>query len=175
MEYSKVIRLRKSTRAFKPEQISDEALKAVLEAAYLAPVGMAEYEKIRLTVVQDQKVIARMEEIAAEAMGGQKDFHPAYGAQTLVYVSESTADGDMITGCNTGCIMENMMLAAVDQGLGTVYLMGMVQAPGPNPEIPQLLNLPEGFRPVSAVALGYAAEPAEEREVTEKIVTNYVK
>ncbi|MCD8144096.1 MAG: nitroreductase family protein [Oscillospiraceae bacterium] len=174
MEFNEVIRSRKSVRAYQSAQISDAQLQAVLEAAYNAPVGMGQFEKIHLTVVQNAEVIARLEAIAGAA-AGQEDFHPSYGAPTLIYVSESTEDGELITGCNVGCIMENMQLAAVDQGLGSCYLMGMVQMAKGNPETAKLLGIPEGFCTVSAVALGYPVEENTQREVGARMETNYVK
>lgn len=174
MEFTNVTRTRQSVRAFKSQQISDAQLQAILDAAYNAPVGMGKFENFRLIVVQNADVIAKLEACGA-AVVGEKDFHPSYGAPTLIYVCESTEDADLLTGANVGCIVENMLLAAVDQGLGGCYLMGMVQIPKDSPEPAKLLNVPEGFRPVSAVAVGYPVEPVSERQVGARIETSYVK
>ncbi len=176
MEFKQVITSRCSVRAYQPQQIAPEQLQAVLEAAYNAPVGMREFDKLHLTVVQNPEIISRLVEIARgyapEAI--RAEFDPTHGAPTLIYVSESVAHSDLMTGCNTGCVMENMLLAAFDQGLGSLYMMGMVQMPAANPEPARLLGLPEGFRPVSAVALGYPVEEIAPRAVGERIATNFV-
>ena len=174
MEFSLVTRTRQSVRAFEARQITDEQLAAVLDAAYNAPVGMGQFEKIQLIVVQSPEVIGKLEAIAGAA-AGQEDFHPAYGAQTLIYVCEAAEDGELITGCNTGCIVENMLLAAVNEGLGGIYLMGMVQMANANPETAKLLGVPEGFRAVSAAGIGYPAAPVGVREVGARMATSYVK
>ena len=53
MEFTKVIRLRRSTRGFTSEQITNEQLREILDAAQLAPIAGADYTMSHLTVVQD--------------------------------------------------------------------------------------------------------------------------
>ena len=81
----------------------------------------------------------------------------------------------IIYGANASCVMENMLLAAVDQGLAGVYLFGISQALQGQERVAQLLQLPEGFRTVSAIAVGHPAQPLEPRSLTlDKIATNRV-
>ena len=46
MNTLEAIATRKSTRAYTPEQISEEALDTILKAASAAPIAMAKYDKI---------------------------------------------------------------------------------------------------------------------------------
>ncbi len=176
MEFNKVIKLRKSVRAYRPEQITQEQLNAVLEAAHYAPVGMAQFDKLRLFVVQDPAIIAQLVEVAKGFAPPhiQGEFDPTHGAPTLIYVAESTEHDTLITGCNVGCVMENMLLAAFDQGIGSLYLMGMVQMGNNSPIPAQLLGVPEGFRLVSAVALGYPVEEIAPRTQGNGIAVTYL-
>nr|WP_271716067.1 nitroreductase family protein [Anaeromicropila herbilytica] len=57
---------------------------------------------------------------------------------------------------NAACIIENMLLAATDQNIGSVYLWGVAMALQLYSELFQELDLPDGFIPVSGLALGYA-------------------
>lgn len=66
--------------------------------------------------------------------------------------------------------MENMLLEAADLGLGAVYLFGVSQVLFANEEITKLLQVPEGFRTVSAIAVGTSADVLRERILgTDKI------
>ena len=58
-------------------------------------------------------------------------------------------------------IMENMILAATDMGLGSVFLLAICAALAQNPDIMKQLQIPEGFVPTAAMALGYAATEAK--------------
>ena len=67
---------------------------------------------------------------------------------------------------------ENMLLEAADRGLGAVYLFGVSQVLFANEEITKLLQIPEGFRTVSAIAVGTSADALQERTLgTDKIST----
>ena len=45
-----------SCRAYRPEQITPEELKQLLQAANAAPVGMAKYETLKISVVQSREL-----------------------------------------------------------------------------------------------------------------------
>lgn len=72
-------------------------------------------------------------------------------------------DEEIIKGCNAGVVMENMLLEVADLGLGAVYLFGVSQVLFANEEIAKLLQIPEGFRTVSAIAVGTSADALQER------------
>ena len=69
-----------------------------------------------------------------------------------------------------------MSLAATDLGLGSVYLYGFLVAFSAEPELLKELGLPEGFSPVSAIALGYPVQPlTEEKEPKKTISINTIQ
>lgn len=90
---------------------------------------------------------------------GDPNAYPSYHAPTLIYVSNSLEDEEIIVGANASCIMENMLLAAADLNLASVYLFGLSQALQSEPRVRELLKLPEGFRTVAAIAVGHPAHP----------------
>ena len=55
MEFNKTIAARQSVRKFTEAQITDEQLKAILEAANAAPACMGQYDHLHLTVVQNRR------------------------------------------------------------------------------------------------------------------------
>ena len=164
MELKEAMQLRASCRAYRQEQITDEQLEAILDAAYLAPVGMGAFDTVRLIVVQDQEKLEKLNDLAADA-AGNPEMRPTYGAPTLVYVCMKADTGDLLAGANVGCIMENMMLAAAEQGLGSVYLFGVCRMLEGNAGANELIGLPEGFRAISAAAVGIPEETPAAREV----------
>lgn len=169
MEFKKTLAMRQSVRKFTDEQITNEQLNTLLQAANAAPTCMGNYDRVHLTVVQDPDILKRLNE-AFQKAAGDPDIQVTYGAPTVIYVSDNKEDEEIIKGANAGVIMENMLLAASDMGLGAVYLFGLSQVLFADDEISDLLQLPEGFRTVSAIAVGVAADPAAERPlVTDKI------
>lgn len=176
MELIKAIAIRKSTRSYKSEQISDESLNTIIKAGCAAPVGMGAYDTIHLTVVQNADLLNKITNIAREFFGNPKA-NPLYDAPTLVIVSSKPNEKAPSIGlANASCIIENMSLAATDLGVGSVYLLGFVFAISKNEELLKELNLPSGFVPDAAIALGYPTEPLTQvKELKEAIGINVIK
>lgn len=174
MEFTRTLTLRQSTRAFTGEQLSEAEVSALLKAAMSSPTAMARFERLHLTVVQDPAVLEELNLLFQKAVGNPEAY-PTYHAPTLIYVSSSTEDEEILAGANAGCVMENMLLAATDMGLGCVYLFGVSQALQGEARVAELLQLPEGFRTVSAIAVGHAAQALEERQIpADKIAVNRI-
>lgn len=186
MEFSKVLEMRRSTRSYKEEQITDEQLDALINAANRAPVGSNKYEDVHLTVVQNQEIILAMceaawerfakrqklEEIAGDTIDTMKEPQPKnnlfYGAPTVIFVShrkQSLQPG--IEWANVTSVVNQMYLAATDMGLGSVYMWGALESMRMIPELDHtdLLNLPDGFEPLLAIAVGYPEEELQERPI----------
>ena len=169
MEFNKTIAARQSVRKFTEAQITDEQLKAILEAANAAPACMGQYDHLHLTVVQKPEILAQINAAFRKAVN-DPNMQVTYGAPTVIYVSCKNQDEEIIKGCNAGVVMENMLLEAADLGLGAVYLFGVSQVLFANEEITKLLQIPEGFRTVSAIAVGTSADDLQERILgTDKI------
>lgn len=163
MEFSQVIRARRSVRAFRPEQITPEQLNRLLEAAALAPVGMSRNEREQLRVVQDPELLDALNADFAASIGNV-DACPTYGAPTVIFVLGRREDPEILLGANAACIVENMALAATDLGLGSVYLLGICNELKNSAHAAALLQIASEDRLVSALAVGYAAAPVEARE-----------
>ena len=76
-ETLETIKSRRSCRAYKPEQITDEELNAVLEAGTYAASAMGR-QSAKIVVVQDAATRAQLTRMNAAVMG--KDTDPMYGA-----------------------------------------------------------------------------------------------
>ena len=174
METLKTIVKRKSTRAFSTEkQIARADLDIILAAGCAAPVGMADYASIHLTVVQSPEFLAKINSTARAAFNLDRDV--LYGAPTFVLVSVSEQQkAPNIHFANVGCIVENMLLAATDLGIDSVYLWGASNVIAGNAELCKQIGIPDGFKPASGAALGYAVEnnPGE-KELGVTLSINY--
>ncbi len=177
MELMKAIATRQSCRAYTGEQLTENQLHTVLEAANAAPVGMGKYDEVKLTVIQNKELLARLDDVGAKFFRNP-EVRPTYGAPTVILVSAiiPKSQNNPSSYCNAACIIENMSLAATDLGLGSVYLLGVAAALGLEPKLAEELKVPKGFMPISALALGKSSITLKERELTDsKIVTDVLK
>ena len=153
-EVLKAIRERRSIRRFKPEQVTDEELKTVLEAGTWAPTGHGSQDPW-IVAVQNEALRKRLTQLNAQMMGVSSD--PYYGAPTLVLVFASKdnennyRDGSLVLG--------NMMLAAHSIGLASCWINreDKMFETAEGKQIMKELNLPDGLMGVGALSLGYAA------------------
>lgn len=175
METLKAIAKRKSTRAFLPDkQISKESLNTILSAGCAAPVGMSDYSSIHLTVIQNRELLEKISQTAQDVMKININF--MYGAPTFVLISASEKQkAPNVQYSNIACVIENMLLAATDIGVDSVYLWGGLTIFAENIELCKELGIPDGFSPVSGVALGYALENnPTEKELGVTMSINYI-
>ncbi|MDR3271160.1 MAG: nitroreductase family protein [Peptococcaceae bacterium] len=171
METTKAIATRRSIRAFKPDPIKDSDLQTILRAAKMAPIGRGLYDNVHITVVQKASLIDKIAAAAKQATGN--DLSPNYGASTLIIVSGKPLGGLEIG--NAACIVENMLIAATDLGLGSCYIWGAIHVTKDQKDIIAELHLPDGLVPVSAAAIGYAVTPADSEAEERPIGVNVVK
>ena len=108
---------RRSIRAYKPEQISEDELQSVLKAGLLAPSAMNR-QPTAMLVVQDKDTISLLSKLNAKVMG--KDIDPFYGAPTVIVV---LADRNVPTYIEDGAlVLGNLMNAANAVGLGSCWV-----------------------------------------------------
>ena len=157
-EVLRALRERRSCRSYKPEQIKDDELQAVLEAGTWAPTAMG-LQDPWIVAVQNPALLEKVSRMNREVWG--RDIDPFYGAPTYVLVFASdpekwkngVPDGSLVLG--------NMMLAAHAVGLGSCWInreREMFATPEGRALMAEL-GLPEGLIGVGALALGYPAAP----------------
>ncbi len=151
---------RKSVRAYTSEQISEEALNTIIQAGFAAPVAMAMYESLHITVIQNEEILTRLADGASEfvfkTLGIRKNMD--FGAKTIIVVSSTPVHRPGMEYANVGIVLENMVLAATDLGIGSVILGTPIVALAQNADLVKAIAVPEGFTPILGAAFGYAAE-----------------
>ena len=108
---------RRSIRKYKPEQVCDDHLDAVLEAGLYAASGMNTQNTI-MVAVRDKETRNQLSRMNAEVMGTTSD--PFYGAPCVVVV---LVEPERYTAVEDGSlVMGNLMQAAHDIGLGSCWI-----------------------------------------------------
>lgn len=159
-----IIRTRRSCRSYKSEQITDEQLNMVLEAGTYAPTSRG-LQSPYIVAVQNKELLDRLAKMNADVMGVTTN--PYYDAPTyvLVFVPEDAPNGVQ----DASLVLENMMLAAHAQGLGSCWIHREREmfATAEGKELMAQWGLPEGLVGIGALALGYSAgetSPAKPRK-----------
>ena len=170
MELEQALRLRQSVRAYTDREVAGEDVERILQAAQLAPLAAGDDRTTHLTVVRDP---ALMEEIrAACILTSRKTGQPVdalYGARTMILVSAADLSEDHIEYANAGCLIENMLVQAAALGLGATYIWGCLRKLRANQAVIEKLRLPEGYELLSAMVVGYPAQPVRERTPREHV------
>lgn len=179
------IRDRRTTRNFKPEQIKEEELQAIIEAGIYAPSAHNE-QNWNFTVLQREDLIYEINVEAKEAaknipdetikkMANNEQFNIFYGAPTVVIVS-GKSDGMMPT-VHCAAASENMLIAAEALGIGSCWngFAGILFNSPKGEEYRKKLNIPEGFTPYYALLFGYKAGNATNAPERRENTVQYIR
>jgi nitroreductase len=181
-EVLKAIKERRSVRAYTNEQISQEALDLILEAGIYAPTAHNE-QPWYFTVVQkpqlldemnmkSNEVMAQSENDWLKGLGTNPAFRASYNAPTVIIISAREDAMSIQTDCAAAA--ENMMLAAQSLGIGSVWV-GLLWPYLSLAEAKTSLQLPDGYKPVHAIAFGYPSGPKLPTPPRKKDVVTYIK
>ena len=177
MELNKILEQRKSCKDFSNDKIPADVIEKIIKAGNLSPIGMGKPENLHLTIINSKETLDKIDKSAA-IIFKQPDSHPLYNAPVLIVISAYDINdrSRMTYGCTAGCIAENMILEAVDMGIGTVCMTGIIRAINKNESVFASLKLPEGFTPIFSVAFGYPSNTDDTVRPSnaEKIKKNYV-
>jgi nitroreductase len=161
MDVMEAIRTRRSIRKFKNKSVEEEKLRAVLEAVRLAP-SWANLQCWRFVVVKNPETRAKISNLSyVEAFFAPKGYkiNPAKKALAeapvlIVACADPEQSGDLGEQhyylADMGVASQNLMLAAHDQGLGTVFV-GVFD----EEKVRDLLGIPSTIRIVGLFPLGY--------------------
>ena len=109
---------RRSIRKYKPDQVDEAALEAILRAGTYAATGMNKQSPV-IVAVQDKDTIETLRKMNAGVMGDESR-DPFYGAPTVVIV---LADSSVRTYVEDGSlVIGNMMNAAYSVGVDSCWI-----------------------------------------------------
>lgn len=150
-----VIKTRRSCRAYKPVQITDEELVAVLEAGTYAPTSRG-MQSPYIVAVQEAELLRILGEMNGRVIGMTSN--PYYNAPTYVLVFAPEDGNNPVQ--DGSLVLENMMLAAHAIGLGSCWIHREREmfATEEGKKLMKEWGLPDGLMGIGALALGYPAE-----------------
>ena len=152
MEFQELIRTRRSIRGYKADPVPEDVIGRILEAARIAPTA-ANKQPFQIIVVTDASTRRRFKEVY------DRDWF--YSApMILVGCAEPAqawrrADGFNAAEVDITIVMDHIILAAADEGLGTCWICAFDEG-----KTKQILGIPPEVRVIALTPLGFpAAEP----------------
>lgn len=165
MEFSRLIHERYSVRAYKPDPVEDEKLQQVLMAARIAPTA-ANLQPIQIIVIHTKGREDELTRIYKRSWFVQAPLVICMcGIPAQGWVRGS--DKKNYTDVDAALVMDHLILAAADLGLGTCWIAAFDPAAARD-----VLGLPEGVEPIIMTPLGYPADqlrPKERKPLSELI------
>jgi nitroreductase len=159
MEFGKLIAARYSVRAYRNDPVPDQILQKVLEAGRLAPTA-ANRQAFRILVIHTAGREQELKRIYSRDWFLQAPI--VIGVCALTDSCWVRGDGKSYCDVDAAIVMDHLILAAADQGLGSCWV-GAFDARAAR----EILGLPESVEPVAFTPLGYPGDsPGEKKRRT---------
>jgi len=164
-EVLKAMKNRRSIRQYKSEQIGDAELQAIMEAAIYAPSAMNQ-QKWHFTVIQNRKTLDKIADIINQNLlksgieffverAKSPGFNVFHHAPTVVIVTADEKAHFVEFDC--GAAAENIIVAAESLNISScvIGMSGALFESENAGEIKKKLGIPEGYKFIISIALGY--------------------
>ena len=187
MDFYEVLEKRRTYRDFSDREVSDEILKRVIGAAFKAPTN-DHLRQLEFVVVRSRENIAKVIAPLAEKMAMFADALPKqqkmlmqsslliipFFRQQTQPLLKPAEQSSLNYFASAWCALENMLLAATAEGLGTVF---HIPVSDEAEKIKQIVNAPEGYEFTCLLTMGYPTENAflpkqKEIHIEERIHTD---
>lgn len=159
MEFSELIRVRRSHRKFAAQQVERQKVEAILKAGLLAPSGKSVYP-CEFVVVDEPDMLAKIAHAKAHGAALVEN------APLAVVVVGDTSKSDVWVEDAT-IATTLIMLEAENQGLGAcwvqMHLRGTDDGVAATDNLRNLLNLKPEHEVLAVVAIGYKVEEKNAR------------
>lgn len=155
MDTIKTIMTRRSIRKFKETPVTEEQIKALLEAAMNAP-SAGDGRPWHFVVTTDR---SKLDALADSVDEGNAMFKQAQAA-VLICLDESLEGFKGFGPQDCSCAAQNLQLAAHELGLGTVWI-AIINVPPRVAGCRDVLGVPETLIPFALFPLGVPGETLE--------------
>jgi len=164
MEFSELVVKRYSVRAYKPDPVEEDKLQQVLEAARLAPTA-ANRQPFQLIVIHTAGREAELRRIYDRDWFVQAPLVIcACGIPAQGWVRR---DGKSYCDVDVAIVMDHLILAAANLGLGTCWIAAFDVAAAR-----EVLGIPDDVEPIAFTPLGYPADrprPKQRKALSELV------
>ncbi len=150
MELSEAIKGRRSIRTFKPQDVPEEAVEKLIDAARHAP-SAGNTQPWEFVIVRKPEAKKKLAQAAHQAHVEE--------APVVIVVCADKNRSSMRYGergetlyCiqDTAAAVQNILLTAYSLGLGTCWIGAFIES-----EAEKALRTPDGVRPVAMIPVGY--------------------
>jgi nitroreductase len=160
-----IILSRRTVRRFKPLSVDRSLLEKLVNAGRLGP-SAGNLQPLEFVAVDDAGVRRAVFPCLHWAAYITPRGNPRPGQEPMAYIV--TLVNLAVRGkgfeYDVGAAMENMILAAKEEGLGSCWLLSVERE-----KLAEILNVPQGYRVDCVLALGYPAESPVPEELTGSI------
>jgi nitroreductase len=156
MDFQELIRARYSCRSYRGDPVAEDQLAQVLEAARLAPTA-DNRQPFRLIVVHTAGREQELRRVYDKDWFVQAPLViAACGVRAENWVRKQ--DGKNYNDVDVAIVMDHLILAAADLGLGTCWIAAF------DPDAArEVLELPEGVEPVAFTPLGHPSDAPRQK------------
>jgi nitroreductase len=152
MTFLDLVRRRHSVRAYRPDPVPDDLLASVLEAGRLAPTA-SNRQPFRIIVVQTRGREAELRRIYDRDWFVQAPLVLCVCAVPTEAWRRTMYDGRSHADVDASIVMDHLILAAADLGLGTCWIAAFDPAAAR-----EVLAIPDEGEPMLFTPLGFAAD-----------------
>ena len=153
MEFSELLKKRRTIRCFKQVQVFDKDIRYILEAARVVSCG-GNVQKLRYIVAQDKQLVKDIFENTAWAGLVSPNRSPEWGKNApLTFIILTSSDTGGVIQANAGAAVQSMEYAAADVGLGACWIGAYKKE-----NVEKILELPEQEETLYLLAVGYPDE-----------------
>lgn len=154
MQVTEAIRARRTIRKFEQQPVPEHTLLRLVDAARLAAFG-GNLQPLRFMVIDDKR-LAEQVYPATKWAAYLPEWEPEEGERPLAYIAvlaDTSVKPAEKCEIDAGAAVENLLLAAVEEGLGACWLGAIDRK-----QLTQLLAVPGGLALLYLVAVGYPAQ-----------------
>ena len=141
---------RRSVRKYTEQKIEAEKVDRMLRAAMQAP-SATNQQPWEFLVIDDKETIVKLAEFSpyAKMLPG--------APLAMVILEKQGMRAPLFTEQDLGAAVQNLMLQAVEDGLGSVW-MGVGRGTERETFLTEMFNLPDTVKPFAVLAIGYPAD-----------------
>ena len=161
MDIYKLIKARRSVRAYESREVPEAVLERLLEACQWAP-SARNLQPWKLIVVRESGLRKQL----AEAARGQM-----FIAQAPIVIAAVGLDHEYTMSCevpayavDTSIALDHLTLAAASEGLGTCWIGAFSQS-----RVKEILRVPDAQKVVMLMPVGYPADGAPKKRARKSI------
>lgn len=161
MEFSAVVKGRRTIRRFKQIPVPEADLRVMINAARLSPSG-GNAQPLRYIVIREPKLVSAIFENTA--WGGlvkpRRNPEPGKTAPLTFIAVVAPRENSNILSTDAGAAIQNMLLTAYSSGIGCCWIGAFKRE-----NVDLILNLPEKLSVIYLVAVGYPDESPVQEDI----------